>query len=477
VTVRALRFPTQHEFHRGFDLIRTELDIADDFDADVQEELANLGQSLGRFRAVTDITDRRDIELVTIDPPSSMDLDQAYNAVRIPGGYRVFYAIADPASFVAPAGPLDNATRNRGVTYYAPDHNSPLHPRSLSEHAASLLPDVDRPAVLWIIDLDDQGGPVDVQFKRAMVRSRAKLSYVEVQQQLDAGTADENLQLLREIGTARQELERQRGGVSINLPSQEVVPTDIGYTLEHDDPIPVENWNAQISLLAGMTAGSMMLDAGVGLLRTLPPPPQETLDEIRLHARGLNVEWAPELSYPDRVRLLDPGKPAEMALLSVAVRALRGAGYLALDGPTDQSTIHWAIGADYAHVTAPLRRVGDRFANEALLSITAGAPLPGWVDEALPQLPKLLNRARRRESNLDRAILDFAEALILKPLIGQMFTATVTGQRRDGDAIIQIADPAVSTVISAEAEPGTKIRVRLVDANPTKRSIRFEIQD
>jgi exoribonuclease R len=113
-----------------------------------------------------------------------------------------------------------------------------------------------------------------------------------------------------------------------------------------------------------------------------------------------------------------------------------------------------------------LRRVGDRFANEALLSITAGAPLPGWVDEALPQLPKLLNRARRRESNLDRAIVDFAEALILKPLIGQMFTATVTGQRRNGDAIIP-----------AEAEPGTKIRVRLVDANPTKRSIRFEIQD
>ncbi|MFT5531273.1 MAG: exoribonuclease R [Candidatus Poriferisodalaceae bacterium] len=469
------RFPTQDEFHAGFDTIRTELDIEDDFGPEVEQELSELGVGLSAHRAVTDVADRRDIDLITVDPPTSMDLDQAFHAERRGDGYRVFYAIADPAAFITPDGPLDIATRGRGVTYYAPDRNSPLHPRPLSEHAASLLPDVDRPSVLWTIDLDSSGERTDVHFGRALVRSRAKLSYSEVQQRLDNGDPTEQLQLLREIGTARQILEQQRGGVSINLPSQEVVRTDSGYRLEHDESLPVENWNAQISLLAGMTAGSLMLDAGIGLLRTLPPPPQETLDEIRLHARGLGVSWAPHVSYPDRVRQLNPALPADVALLSVAVRALRGASYLALDGPTDESTIHWAIGADYAHVTAPLRRVGDRFANEALLSIMSGQRLPNWVDEALPQMPSLLNKARRRESQLDRAIIDFAEALILEPMVGHTFPAIVTGQRRDGDAIIQIADPAVSTVIDAQLEPGTETEVRLVSAHPAKRTIRFEL--
>ena len=36
-------------------------------------------------------------------------------------------------------------------------------------------------------------------------------------------------------------------------------------------PLPVEDWNAQISLLTGMAAAGMMLEAGVGILRTLPP--------------------------------------------------------------------------------------------------------------------------------------------------------------------------------------------------------------
>lgn len=98
--------------------------------------------------------DRTDLEFVTIDPPDSMDLDQALFIERNGDGYTVYYAIADVAAFVQPGDPMDVEARKRGETLYAPDKRTPLHPPELSEGAASLLPDQVRPALLWTIAVD-----------------------------------------------------------------------------------------------------------------------------------------------------------------------------------------------------------------------------------------------------------------------------------------------------------------------------------
>ena len=107
--------------------------------------------------ALPDLPDRRDVELLTIDPPGSRDLDQALHLERRGAGFRVHYAIADVASFVTPGGALDAEAHARGQTIYLPGEKVPLHPPVLSEGAASLLPGQDRPAFLWTLDLDGDG--------------------------------------------------------------------------------------------------------------------------------------------------------------------------------------------------------------------------------------------------------------------------------------------------------------------------------
>lgn len=466
--------PTAEAFVAGFDGVRRELDIIEEFSAEALDQAARPKLRTDRPGAELD---RRDIHLVTIDPPSSMDLDQAFHAERTPSGYRVHYAIADPGAFIVPGSALDVATRARGVTMYAPDRNTPLHPRVLSEGSASLLAGQDRPSVLWTIELDGEGHPTATHLERAVVRSREKLSYAEAQRRIDAdqGASIDALRLLREIGELRETLERDRGGVSLNLPSQEVVAAGAGYQLRYDKGLHVEDWNAQISLLTGMAAADRMLDAGVGLLRTLPEPSADSLRQIRRHGLALGVQWPSDVSYQDRVRVLDPAVPEHAALLAFAVRALRGAGYLAFEGPTDESTVHWAIAADYAHVTAPLRRIGDRFANEILLAICAEETPPAWAVEGAAEMPEVLGAARRKERALDRAIVDFAEALVLESRIGEVFDAVVTTERRDGQVTIQLREPAVAALLDAEVEPGEEIRVRVAEADPVRRRVRFEL--
>ena len=71
-----------------------------------------------------DRVDRLDLELVTIDPEGSRDLDQAFHAERFGNGYRVHYAIADLAHFVTSGGPIDEEAWRRGVTFYGPDRKA-----------------------------------------------------------------------------------------------------------------------------------------------------------------------------------------------------------------------------------------------------------------------------------------------------------------------------------------------------------------
>ncbi|MDF2574140.1 MAG: ribonuclease, partial [Agromyces sp.] len=139
-----------------------------------------------------------------------------------PGGFVVHYAIADVPGFVRPGGAVDLEARRRGQTLYAADGRIPLHPPVLGEDRASLLPGVDRSAYLWSFELDDAGIVTAMRLERALVRSREQLSYLEAQERIDAEASDP-LDLLREIGLARIEQERARGGASLNVPDEEIV--------------------------------------------------------------------------------------------------------------------------------------------------------------------------------------------------------------------------------------------------------------
>lgn len=425
---------------------------------------------------VETVVDRTELPFITIDPPGSIDLDQAFCAERTTSGYRVFYAIADVAAFVGPGSALDIEAMERGVTLYSPDQRASLHPEPINEAAASLLAGATRQAVLWNIELDSRGEQVHAHAERATVMSREQLTYAQAQDRLDSETAGDSLLLLREIGLLRQQLEAERGAISLQLPSQEITHRPDGsYELHYDTSMPIEGWNAQISLLTGMAAGQLMVEAGHGLLRTLPPLQSDTVDQVRRAARALNIEWGAGVSYADRVRELDPNNAAEAALLTRAARSFRGAGYDAFfNGKIPEQPLHGAIGAIYAHVTAPLRRVCDRYANEIVLSHCAGIETPEWVLAQLDQLPSIMNTGRQRDRSLERATVDFVESMVLRHRVGDVFDGVVLSHTRRG-ANVQLREPAVLATIDDRADIGAEVRLRLDSVDVTRRAVDFSI--
>lgn len=438
--------------------IRHELGIPDAFPDAVLAAADDVASRPPRDEAPTEVrSDYGIVPFITIDPAGAMDLDQAFYAQARDGGYIVLYAIADVGHFVDRGSPIEIEAWRRGVTLYSPDVQTPLYPPALSRGTASLLPDVERPCVMFSFELDADGRARMLNVERATIRSRAKLDYESVSRHLVAERDEpgrgeyagrewaESLAMLEAIGRLRQQLEAARGGVSLPIAAQHVRPWSAalsGYQLTFKDPDDVEGWNAQISLMTGIEAARLMVRAEIGLLRTLDPPREEKLAALRLTAEALGVEWPAGTSYAEFIHSLDPTLPLHAAVIYHAAGVMGGARYLAFEGAAPTGSRHAAIAAYYAHVTAPLRRLADRYVLDLLVELAAGGRPVGPVMSVLHQLPAVMLSADRTSRMLETAIVDHVEARTLAERVGERFDALVIRIRADR-VTVQIADPPV----------------------------------
>ncbi|MET8446353.1 RNB domain-containing ribonuclease [Streptomyces sp. NPDC005209] len=464
--------------------LRSRLGVPEGFPAEVLAEAERAAKA-----PVLPSYEATGIPFFTVGRPDVGGLDGATHLSRHGGGYRVRYAVADVAAFVVPGGALDAETHRRAITLHFPDGEVPLHPAVLGEGAASLLPGQDRPAVLWTIDLDAEARTRAVDVRRALVRSRARLDHADVRRQLDGGTAEEPVALLKEIGEARERLEVERGGISLCVPEQEITERGDGYDPTYHAPPPAEGWAAQLSLLTGMAAADLMLAHGTGVLRTLPAAPDDggppgraksrVGDVARLHrtAHALDIDWPHHVSYAALVRSLDPHRPDHAAFLQECTTLLRGAGCTVFrDGALPAITTHAAVAAPYAPCTAPLHRLADRYAAELCLAAAAGQAPPDRVLDALDALPGRMAEGSRRAGTVEREVVGLVEAALLQDRVGEVFVGCVVDldEHRPAAGTVQLRSPAVTGRIEGDRLPlGERLPVRLTRADPGAAQVLF----
>jgi exoribonuclease R len=473
---------------RAFDQKRKELGVRTEFPVDVlaaAEEAAKRDPSTAPGRV-----DRTAVELVTIDPPGSRDLDQALCIEQHDGGFRVWYAIADVGFWVDRGGPIEREAWLRGVTMYAPDHRDTLYPPRLSEGAASLLPDGVKPSILFGFELDAKAEIVSFTVERALVRSRAQLTYEQVLEHVEGGGAKfagkpwaGSLTALKAFGEQRRAREAERGGVSLPLLTQHVqrvAAARLGYELEYEKPNASEDWNAHVSLLTGHAAALRMVEAKVGILRALPPVEEGSIATFRRVAKALGFKWPPSMGYPEFIRSIDVCAPLATPLVWQARRVMRGADYVAFDGAVPADPEHHALAMLYAHCTAPLRRLADRYVLDLVAELAAGEQPSPEERARLPEVAETMNEMETRGTRLERAVVDIAEAWTLCSRVGESFGAVVLGLR-EGRVEVQIEDPPVRA--EAERAPhakwldlGEHVQVKLTAAEVEKGKTHFELE-
>ncbi|MDB5694161.1 MAG: ribonuclease [Alphaproteobacteria bacterium] len=441
--------------------IRSEFQVPASFPPDV----AAAAETAAR-RPPTEHADRTGRPFVTLDPAASTDLDQAFAIEAAGSDLLLHYAIADVAWFVEDGGAVDAEAWKRGMTLYLPDGKAGLYPPVLAEGAASLLPDGPRPAVIFSVRVAPDGEVHLDGAERALVRSRAKLAYDKVTEaDVPAGFAE----LARRI----QQAEDTRGAARVDPPEQEVAARADGhFELLFSPRLASEDRNAALSLAANLAVAAALQAAHTGLFRVMAEPDPWGVERLRHTARAFGLKWPGDVPLRQFARGLSGANPREAAFMMQVRRAGRGASYVPFrEGETPW---HSAMAATYAHATAPLRRLADRYVVRAALAVANCNPVPDVVTEAFARLPQVMARAEALSGRIDRAVINLAEAVMLHGREGEAFEAIVTDLDERG-ARIQLRDlPVVARIDGHGLAPGDAPRLKLVRADPAARTVAFE---
>ena len=450
----------QHALAQGLDAIRTEFQVPAAFPPEVVA-----AAEVAARRAPTAHVDRTARAFVTLDPATSTDLDQAFAIETAGADMLLHYAIADVAWFVDDDDAIDREAWTRGETLYLPDGKAGLYPPVLAEGAASLLPDGDRPAIVFTVRVDPAGAVVLDGVERALIRSRAKLAYSTVTEaDLPAGFAAISARISAD--------ELRRGAARVDPPEQEIERVDGQLMLRFRPRVWAEDRNASLSLATNMAVGKALLAHQTGLFRVMDAPDAEAVARLRLTARAFGFGWDPAMPLDQFTRTLDAGEACSAAFMLAVRRAGHGASYAPYrDG---RVPYHAAVAATYAQATAPLRRLADRYVIRAALAVANGQPVPDVVSAAFETLPKVMARADATAGRIDRAAIDLAEAVMLEGRVGKTFAAVVTNVDERGGQI-QLCDMPVVARVKADALPGAELRVKLDAVDIAQRTVRFGV--
>ena len=377
-------------------------------------------------------TDLRDLPLVTIDGADAKDFDDAVHSAPRPGGWKLTVAIADVSHYVAPGSALDREASLRGTSVYFPGRVVPMLPERLSNGLCSLNPEVDRLCLACEMHIDRRGRVARAFFRDAVMRSRARLTYQEVEAAVFDGDAQmrrrlgglvPRLEALREVYAALRQARRRRGALDLEIGEPRVVLGPAG-EVAHVEPAPrrVSHQLIEECMLAANVAAARRLARGriPFLYRVHPPPDEEGLRELGAFLGRAGIDFDPgEDPRPGafaEAAERASGRPDTEILHLALLRAMAKADY------RPRNIGHFGLALErYTHFTSPIRRYPDLLVHRALKGEAGG------TREEMAALGRSTSAAERRAEEASRDAVSRLVCQHLRSRVGEVFAGRVTG--------------------------------------------------
>jgi VacB/RNase II family 3'-5' exoribonuclease len=436
------------------------------------------------------IRDLRGLLWASIDNDDSRDLDQLSVAEALAdGAVKVLVAVADVDAAVKAGSAIDGHARTNTTSVYTAAQLFPMLPEKLSTDLTSLNEGVERLAMIIEMTVGADGNVTRSDVYRAVVRSRAKLSYDSVAAWLDGAAGapprlaavpglDEQLRMQDRAAQALKRLRHERG--ALRLKTAEARPVfDHGVLtdLRPDEKNRAKELIEDFMIAAnGVTARYLDRNGFPSLRRMLHTPKRwERIVEL---AAGLGERLPTEPSAIALDAFLAKrraAEPARFAELSLSVVKLLGSGEYMAAPAGRPSGGHFGLAVnDYAHSTAPNRRFPDLVTQRLLKAALAGDRVP-YADDQLAALARHCTVQEDNANKVERQVRKSAAALLLAPRIGARFDAIVTGASPKG-TWVRIARPTVEGRVVQGFEGldvGDSVRVELVDVDAVRGFIDF----
>jgi ribonuclease R len=380
--------------------------------------------------------DLRSVPLVTIDGADAKDFDDAVYCEPHGDGWRLIVAIADVAHYVRPDSPLDREARGRGTSVYFPDRVVPMLPEELSNGLCSLKPHVDRLCLVCEMQVSRGGEVTRSRFYDALMRSAARLTYVEAAGMLVAvrprgehAELKPALQHLNAVYEAFAAVRKRRGAIDFDLPETKIELDERGQVraVRAVERLVTHKIIEECMIAANVEAAKRIRKGKIASLYRIHEGPDEgKLEELLLFLRSFGHKLAPNSVSPKEInRILASvvGKPEEELVETVVLRAMMQARYQ----PGNVGHFGLALGA-YAHFTSPIRRYPDLLVHRAIKWLNEKRSAKGFR-YGLEEMQRLGEHSSRTERRADEATREVAERLkcvYLKERVGETFDVVIS---------------------------------------------------
>lgn len=331
--------------------------------ADIKHVNANDNQDVRR--------DLKDRLIVTIDPPTSKDLDDAIHVSKLDNGnYFLSVSIADVSHYVKYGSALWNEATNRATSVYLVDRVIPMLPHTLSNNICSLNPHDARLTLTCDLEIDHEGNYHNIEVYPSVIYSHERLSYDEVNEYF-AGNAKNNwspelkqmMDLAKELHHVCRKRKRRDGYIDFDV-KEPIIEVD------------EKGWPTNILIKERGTAQKMVEDfmicANEGvtinadkkgipfIYRVHDKPNIEKLESFSIEAKKFgfftNKKDFEDMKPNTIAKWLDQNKnnPSISLISKLLLRCMQKAIY------SVDNIGHFGLSSkNYTHFTSPIRRTPD----------------------------------------------------------------------------------------------------------------------
>lgn len=384
-------------------------------------------------------SDLRHLAFVTIDGEDAKDFDDAVYCELTPSGdFHLYVAIADVSHYVQPNTSLDQEAARRGNSVYFPGQVIPMLPEALSNGICSLNPHVDRLCMVAEIVISPEGKMKRSRIYRAVFHSKARLTYTQVGNWLQANQADADyreiwphLQALNTLYHALKTARKKRGAIDFDTVETRII-FDENRKIREISPVIRNDAHRLIEecmLAANVAVAEFLAKSNLPILyRVHPPPEEEKIVLLRefLSELGFRLTGGEKPEPKDFQKTLESldGRPEKKLIEMVMLRSLKQAQYI------EENAGHFGLAYPaYTHFTSPIRRYPDLLIHRALAACIDHAEKEAYPYTAneIDGLGRQCSLTERRADDATRDAVLWLKCEYMQDKLGQVFTGTITG--------------------------------------------------
>ena len=350
--------------------------------------------------------DLQHLPFCTIDPDDAKDFDDAiyYDTSK----NELYVAIADVSEYVSAFSATDKEAKNRCFSIYFPHKSVPMLPRTLSENICSLRPDEPRLAFTFKISLNDDLSVKKEELFSAIIKSKKRFTYNEVDKILEnkSGCEQGILDWLLPLHKITQRLKQIRLKKGFDFRSKELKMSlnDDGLiaSTHFESETPSHALIEDCMLLANKAAAKMI---SKGVFRNHAPADIKKINFLLDDLAALGIEAQYESNLALMIAKIQ-SKANELGIREDAdkliIKAQKRAEY------SHTSSGHFGLGFEtYTHFTSPIRRYSDLTLHRLLKAqLAKDDKLYNYLLEGIEATCEELNI---KEREADKVAFDFMD--------------------------------------------------------------------